>query len=154
MAVYSHSRISCFENCPYKYKLKYIDKVSPEIEKTIEAFMGSLVHQALEKLYSDLRYKKVNTAEEIISYYNDQWEKNWNPAILIVRKDFSLLGISGNKRGGYNIDVLIAELRRVLGKPRQGPWEAVDHGQRRRKHGQEGTGADEGPAPRTQGRPV
>jgi redox-sensing transcriptional repressor len=34
----------------------------------------------------------------------------------MVRKDFSILGISGNKRGGYNIDVLIEELRRVLGK--------------------------------------
>lgn len=34
----------------------------------------------------------------------------------IVRKDFSILGINGNKRGGYNIDVLIEELRRVLGK--------------------------------------
>ncbi|HUX52371.1 MAG TPA: redox-sensing transcriptional repressor Rex [Spirochaetia bacterium] len=34
----------------------------------------------------------------------------------IVRKDFSLLGITGNKRGGYNIDTLIGELRRLLGK--------------------------------------
>ena len=33
-------------------KLKYIDKVRPEIEQTIEAFMGSLVHSVLEKLYN------------------------------------------------------------------------------------------------------
>ena len=33
-----------------------------------------------------------------------------------VRKDFSLFGISGNKRGGYKIDQLIDKLQNILGK--------------------------------------
>jgi len=33
-----------------------------------------------------------------------------------VRKDFSLFGISGNKRGGYLIDELIMKLNTLLGK--------------------------------------
>jgi len=33
-----------------------------------------------------------------------------------VRKDFSLFGISGNKRGGYDIDNLIEKLNSILGK--------------------------------------
>ncbi len=33
-----------------------------------------------------------------------------------VRKDFSIYGISGSKRGGYNIDDLILELNKILGK--------------------------------------
>jgi redox-sensing transcriptional repressor len=33
-----------------------------------------------------------------------------------VRKDFSLFGISGNKRGGYQIDALITNLNSILGK--------------------------------------
>ncbi|MFB3895321.1 MAG: redox-sensing transcriptional repressor Rex [bacterium] len=33
-----------------------------------------------------------------------------------VRKDFSLFGISGNKRGGYLIDELINKLNTILGK--------------------------------------
>jgi redox-sensing transcriptional repressor len=33
-----------------------------------------------------------------------------------VRKDFSLFGISGNKRGGYQIDALIGKLNEILGK--------------------------------------
>jgi redox-sensing transcriptional repressor len=33
-----------------------------------------------------------------------------------VRKDFSLFGISGNKRGGYQIDILIEKLNDILGK--------------------------------------
>jgi redox-sensing transcriptional repressor len=33
-----------------------------------------------------------------------------------VRKDFSLFGVSGNKRGGYQIDLLIEKLNVILGK--------------------------------------
>lgn len=33
-----------------------------------------------------------------------------------VRKDFSLFGITGNKKGGYNIDELISNLSNILGK--------------------------------------
>lgn len=33
-----------------------------------------------------------------------------------VRKDFSLFGISGNKRGGYQIEPLIEKLNSILGK--------------------------------------
>jgi redox-sensing transcriptional repressor len=33
-----------------------------------------------------------------------------------VRKDFSLFGITGNKRGGYQIDSLIERLNTILGK--------------------------------------
>lgn len=33
-----------------------------------------------------------------------------------VRKDFSIFGVSGNKRGGYQVDALIAKLNVILGK--------------------------------------
>jgi len=35
-----------------------------------------------------------------------------------VRKDFSLFGIKGNRRGGYAVDPLIGQINRVLGKDR------------------------------------
>ena len=34
----------------------------------------------------------------------------------VVRKDFSVVGVTGNKRGGYTIDTLIGTLTEVLGK--------------------------------------
>lgn len=34
----------------------------------------------------------------------------------VVRKDLSSIHVSGNKRGGYNIDTLISELGSILGK--------------------------------------
>ncbi len=34
----------------------------------------------------------------------------------VVRKDFAVVGVTGNKRGGYTIDTLISTLTEVLGK--------------------------------------
>jgi len=89
MTVFSHSRIETFEQCPLRYKYKYIDKIKTEIERSIEAFMGSMVHETLEKLYKDLRFMYIDTLEELIEYYDKIWEKNWTDSIVIVRKDFS-----------------------------------------------------------------
>ena len=55
MIVYSHSKLSTFEQCPLKYKLRYIDKIKPEIEKTIEAHLGSSVHDTLEWIYNSVK---------------------------------------------------------------------------------------------------
>jgi redox-sensing transcriptional repressor len=33
-----------------------------------------------------------------------------------VRKDFSMFGITGNRRGGYKVDELIKQLNKILGK--------------------------------------
>ena len=37
----------------------------------------------------------------------------------LVRKDFSLFGLTGNKRGGYQIEALISRLNVILGKDRK-----------------------------------
>ena len=88
MPVYSHSQLATYETCPQKYKLSYIDKIEVETEG-IEAFMGSRVHETLEKLYRDLKVTKLNTLEELLDFYHQSWEKNWNDLIQIVRKHYS-----------------------------------------------------------------
>jgi len=88
MIIHSYSRISCFEQCPLKFKFKYVDKVKIEVEETVEAFLGSRVHETLEKLYYDLKFEKLNSIRELINYYNSEWEKNWNDNILIVRDEY------------------------------------------------------------------
>ena len=45
--IYSHSRLSTFENCPLKYKYTYIDKLDRDRRDSVEAFMGSLVHETM-----------------------------------------------------------------------------------------------------------
>ena len=76
MVIYSHSRLSTFEQCPQKFKLHYIDKIETEVKESVEAFMGVRIHETLEKLYSDLRYQKKNTLEELIGFLDDEWENS------------------------------------------------------------------------------
>jgi len=86
MATYSHSRVSTFENCPYKYKLQYIDKVEPDISETIELFMGKRVHETLEKLYKDKKFKKLVSKATLLKFYKDNWEKEYSKDILVVKE--------------------------------------------------------------------
>ena len=89
MPTYSHSQLSTYETCPHQYKLAYIDKIEAETE-SIEAFMGSKVHDALEKLYRDLmKVDKLNTLQEILDFYQQSWEKNWKGMVQIIRKEYS-----------------------------------------------------------------
>lgn len=72
MTIYSHSRLSCFEQCPNKFKLKYIDKVESDIEQSVEAFLGSRVHETLEKLYRDLDYHKLNSLDDLLVFLHEE----------------------------------------------------------------------------------
>ncbi len=86
MPCYSNSRISTFEQCRYRYKLHYIDKVETESKTTVEAFLGSLVHETLEKLYKDLKFQKLNELKDLIKFYNDLWKKEWADDIIIAKE--------------------------------------------------------------------
>jgi len=89
MATYSHSRVSCFENCPYQYKLHYIDKVEVDIPATIECFMGDIVHRTMEKLYKDKKFKKLVSKATLLKFYKDTWEKEYSDDILVVKDGLS-----------------------------------------------------------------
>jgi len=88
MKVFSHSRLSCYEQCPQKYKMKYVDRVETEVEESIEAFLGVRVHETLEKLYRDLGYQKVNTLDELLDFFHSEWKKNWYDSIVIVKEEY------------------------------------------------------------------
>ncbi len=88
MPIYSHSRINTYENCPLQYKLQYIDRI-PSDEEGIEAFMGSRVHETLEKLYKDNIHGKINTIDELIEFYNKKWDNEWKDNITITKEHMS-----------------------------------------------------------------
>ena len=90
MPVYSNSKLSIYENCPQQYKLTYIEPVEvPEGIEGIEAFLGSRVHETLEKLYRELILTKLNTLEDLVQYYEEQWDKKWNKDIAIKKTEYT-----------------------------------------------------------------
>jgi len=88
MTVYSHSRLSCYEQCPQKFKLQYIDKIETEEEQTVEAFLGIRVHETLEKLYRDLQHQKADSLEELLAFFSSEWDANWTDDIIIVSHEY------------------------------------------------------------------
>jgi putative RecB family exonuclease len=90
MPVYSHSKLATYENCPQKFKLQYIDRIElPEGGEGIEAFLGSRVHDVLEKLYKELILTKMNSLEDLLAYFKDEWDRNWHGNVVIVKKGFT-----------------------------------------------------------------
>ena len=88
MPVYSHSQLSTYEQCPLKYRLNYRDKIKRDIEG-VEAFLGSRVHDTLKKCYDDARLTKANSLNDLFSYYDNIWQKNWHDSIVITKKDLT-----------------------------------------------------------------
>jgi len=84
--MYSHSRMSTFENCPRKFAFRYVEQVKVAQETTAEAFMGSMVHDTLEHLYKMVEMERTPKWEELNAFYEDIWSKGWNENILIVRE--------------------------------------------------------------------
>ncbi|MDO8467878.1 MAG: PD-(D/E)XK nuclease family protein [Nanoarchaeota archaeon] len=89
MPIYSHSKLSTFEQCKLKYKFRYIDKIIPEIEETIETHLGSVVHSTLEWLYKLVILGKIPSIDETIMHYHQEWENNWVDDIVIINKRMS-----------------------------------------------------------------
>lgn len=88
MGTYSHSRISTYEECPLRYKLTYIDRVRRETEG-IEAFLGSRVHDTLQKCYEDARRTRILTLNELLAFYDAAWRKEWHTNVVVSRKDLT-----------------------------------------------------------------
>lgn len=88
MPVYSHSQLGTYEECPLKYKLCYRDGIKRYTEG-VEAFLGSMVHEALKKCYDAVKLTKVNTLDEIMACYENLWQQNWHEEIVITKKDMT-----------------------------------------------------------------
>jgi len=86
--IYSISRIGTFEGCRLRYKYQYVDHLKADKE-TIEAFMGSRAHEALDELYGFVRNGVVKPRDWLIGRYEDLWKKNMTTAVKVVKSDLS-----------------------------------------------------------------
>ncbi len=89
MAVYSHSKLSTYEQCPLKYRYRYIDKLEPAFEHTIESHLGNIIHDVLELIYTEAKENRILTIGEIISCYTENWKEDYSEDILIVRENLT-----------------------------------------------------------------
>jgi putative RecB family exonuclease len=80
--VYSHSRLSVFQDCRLRYRLKYVDRVKRDLDG-VESFLGSRVHEALESLYRDVLMGRQPTAESLLDGYRREWDAQWHGDVVV-----------------------------------------------------------------------
>jgi len=88
MQTYSHSKLSTFEQCPLKFKFRYIDYLEPDFKETIEGFLGNKVHETLEWIYNQPNRNELNL-DIVIQHFIENWNKNFNPQIKITKKELT-----------------------------------------------------------------
>lgn len=86
--IYSISRVGTFDDCRLRYRFQYVDRLKAEKE-TIEAYMGSRVHEALQELYRFARNGVVKPLEWLLAAYEDLWDRNLTDAVKVVRQEFT-----------------------------------------------------------------
>ncbi|HPC10111.1 MAG TPA: PD-(D/E)XK nuclease family protein, partial [archaeon] len=87
---FSYSRIETFKQCPLKFKYNYLEKPEIPPSTTIESFLGTIVHSTLQKLYEDLKYSKLNSLEDLLNYYDKEWDSGYfKTQITIVKEGLS-----------------------------------------------------------------
>ena len=71
----SYSKLSCFNDCPYKYKLRYIDKLEPKFDERPDnpLVLGTAIHEGIETRSIE---KAVEKYKEPYSIWNEEneWE--------------------------------------------------------------------------------
>jgi putative RecB family exonuclease len=103
---FSHSKLTTYQQCPQKYKFRYIDEIPPPI-RSIELHLGNTVHRALEKLYEDAKHGQTLSCDEILAFYQQKWDEGYRPQMRIVRS-----GTTARTYLEYGRQMLLAYHRR------------------------------------------
>jgi putative RecB family exonuclease len=90
-AVFSHSRLASFEECPRKFRYRYVEKVPVETE-SIEAFLGKRVHEVLERLHQFTDRGQVPGLARVIARFRAFWDEHFHAARIRIAREGSLPG--------------------------------------------------------------
>ncbi len=86
--VYSHSRLSSFEQCKQKFQFRYLLEI-PEDSEGVEAFVGKRVHEILERLYQFVGRDQVPSLRRVLERYDAEFDQHYDAErIRIVRTEF------------------------------------------------------------------
>jgi len=85
---FSFSGISTFKSCPKAFEFRYIKRL-PESFNSIEAYMGSCVHEVLEWAYKERTEETEPSIQAALEQYSQRWQSGDFETIKIVKQDKS-----------------------------------------------------------------
>jgi putative RecB family exonuclease len=84
--LYSHSRLSSFENCRKQFEFRYVLKI-PSDSESIESFVGKRVHEILERLYLFIGQGQIPGIEKVVARYQKLWDETYDAErVRIIRE--------------------------------------------------------------------
>ncbi len=84
--VYSHSRLSSFENCPKQFHYRYVLRV-PAPSESIEAFVGKRVHEVLERLYRAVGRGRVPSLPQVVHRYDALFDQQYAKSQVRIARE-------------------------------------------------------------------
>ncbi len=81
---YSFSRVKCFQQCPLRYRFRYIEG-RKEAFRSIESFLGSTVHDVLEWLYAQREDGTELGETEILEEFSRRWTEGLDRTVVVIR---------------------------------------------------------------------
>ena len=85
--MFSHSRLSSYENCARQYWYRYVEEVKTDSEG-VEAFAGKRVHEVLERLYHHVqRHGRPPSLAQVYDRFRRDWKQHWHGRVRIVRTE-------------------------------------------------------------------
>ncbi len=85
--IFSHSKLSLFENCPEAYKVKYIDKAFPDIPQSIHLFLGGVVHESLEWLHLEVQEGRSPGLDDLVEKFIGLWNEQITEDVRVTNGD-------------------------------------------------------------------
>ena len=92
--IVSYSQFETYNTCPWKYKLKYIDKIKVEFEENEFTLFGNTFHDVLNKFYDQVPGRL--SIDSLIELWNEMWNQ---PAI----KKYFEEKLNENRHSGYDL---------------------------------------------------
>jgi len=82
--LFSFSRIKTFHQCPLRYRYRYL-KGLKESFRSIESFLGNVVHDVLEWLYTQRENAADPSLEDSLGEFATRWSAGLSDEITVIR---------------------------------------------------------------------
>jgi putative RecB family exonuclease len=83
MRWYSHSGLSAFEQCPHRYRLRYIDRVEVDVGESIACLRGSAAHFGVEMLYQELLAGRMPDLDVLLDATRKWWAEHYHDKVIL-----------------------------------------------------------------------
>jgi len=81
---FSFSRVKTFHQCPLRYRYRYL-KGLKEAFRSVESYMGSVIHDVLEWLYNERQKRESPDLQRALTTLADRWGAGLVDEVTVIR---------------------------------------------------------------------